>query len=94
MNVKVKVFAALRELLGTREVDVNVLEGATLSDVLEKLVEKYGSPLKNYLFSDDGELKPHFTIYVNSVGINELSGLKTPLKEGDVIAILPPVSGG
>ncbi|MBS7287673.1 MAG: MoaD family protein [Candidatus Freyarchaeota archaeon] len=94
LKVKVRVFARLRELLKSREIEVELSDGATLVDLLGALVEIYGKELKDYLFSESGGLKEHFMIYINGVGVNEAGGVNKVLKEGDVVAILPPISGG
>ncbi len=94
MRVKVKVFAKLRELVKNREIDVELKNGSTIIDLLTTLTETYGDELKSHLFSENGALKKHFTIYVNGVGVDELGGVKVVLKDGDVVAILPPISGG
>lgn len=94
MKIKVKVFARLREILRNREVEVEVGEGATIRDLLLTLVKIYGKELEEYLFSENGNLREHFVIYVNGVGVDEVGGVERALKEGDVVAILPPISGG
>lgn len=94
MKVRVRVFARLRELLKNRELEIELKDGATLKDLLNILVEKYGEGLKEYLFSRNGNLKDHFVIYINGVSLNEAGGVRGVLRDGDVVAILPPISGG
>lgn len=94
LKVKVRAFARLRELLRGREIEVELSDGSTLTDLLSALVETYGKELKEYLFSESGDLREHFVIYINGVGVNEAGGVNRALREGDVVAILPPISGG
>mgnify|MGYP000169498652 CR=1 FL=1 len=94
MKVKIRVFARLRELMKNRELEVELEDGATVNELLRKLVEIYGEKLKEYLFSMDGSLKNHFVIYINGVGLKEAGGICRILRNGDVVAILPPISGG
>ncbi|MEM4446439.1 MAG: ubiquitin-like small modifier protein 1 [Candidatus Jordarchaeales archaeon] len=94
MKVRVKVFARLREILKNREVEVELSEGATIKDLLLMLIKTYGRELEDYLFSENGNLREHFVIYINGIGMNEAGGVGRTLKDGDVIAILPPISGG
>jgi len=44
--------------------------------------------------SGSKKLRETVNVLVNGRGINLLSGLDTKLKDGDVVAIFPPVSGG
>jgi len=94
LRVKVRVFARLRELLKNREIEVEMGDGATVKDLLSILVEKYGEELREYLFLKDGSLKDHFVIYINGVSLNEAGGVHGILRNGDIVAILPPISGG
>jgi molybdopterin synthase sulfur carrier subunit len=41
-----------------------------------------------------GSLRRHVNVYVNGESIRYLSGLATPLNEGDEMWILPAISGG
>jgi len=40
------------------------------------------------------EPRPHIHVFVNLDRIQSLRGLATPLREGDVVTIVPAVSGG
>ncbi|HII79336.1 MAG TPA: MoaD/ThiS family protein [Methanosarcina sp.] len=95
-EVRVKLFANLREAAGTPEL---LLSGEKVIDVLLSLTEKYPE-LKNLIFEKPGEkdespvLCGSINILVNGNNIRHLEGLDTDLKDSDEIGILPPVSGG
>jgi len=93
MRVKVKFFALLREVAGTKEVEEDVEEGTTVRGLLERLSSKLPSKFKELVFEGQ-EVSKNVIILVNRRGIRELEGLETKLKEGDEVALLPPVSGG
>lgn len=77
--VKVRLFAALRELAGSHEVEV---EGRTAGDVVDILSSRYGERFARIAA-------------VGSVVVNgERAARSTPLAAGDEVALLPPVSGG
>lgn len=79
MQVKVRFFARYREMTGQGESAVEVEEGTTVAQLLKKL--SLGFPeLDNR----------HFLIAVNA----EYATLEQPLRHGDEVAIIPPVSGG
>jgi molybdopterin converting factor small subunit len=41
-----------------------------------------------------GDPRPHINVFVNDDHVRERDGLSTPLAAGDVVTILPAVSGG
>ncbi|MEM2214056.1 MAG: ubiquitin-like small modifier protein 1 [Candidatus Nezhaarchaeales archaeon] len=93
MKVKVKFFALIREVTGVKEVEEEVEDGVTVRKLLEKLCEKMPKKFQNFIFNGR-EVSKNLIILVNRKGIRELDGLETKLKDGDEVALLPPVSGG
>ncbi|MCD6485220.1 MAG: MoaD family protein [Candidatus Odinarchaeota archaeon] len=90
-TVTVKLFANLRELAGTRELKV---EASTIEEVLKKLIEKFGESFRKELFAEENKIRDEYLLLLNGKNFEFLDGLKTKLKDNDVIAILPPVGGG
>ena len=43
---------------------------------------------------EGGEVHHHVNIYVNSEAIESLQGLRTPLRDGDEVTIIPALAGG
>jgi molybdopterin converting factor subunit 1 len=81
MRVEVLLFARLREIVGRDRVSVQRQEMLTVRDVWDGLRAQYPQVDgfgKSIIFS------------VNQ----EFAGFETPVREGDEIAIFPPVSGG
>lgn len=95
-EVRVKLFANLREAAGTPEL---LLSGEKVIDVLLSLIERYPE-LKNLIFEKFDEkskipvLCGSINILINGNNVRHLEGLDTLLKDSDEIGILPPVSGG
>ena len=92
MNVTVKAFAELRELLGP-EIVLSVAEGQTVRDLLQILSQRHAAFLPKIL-EPDGQIKPYVSILENGRNIKSLADLDTRLKEADIIAIFPPLAGG
>jgi MoaD family protein len=78
-TVRVRLFAALRELAGASEVEVS---GVTVDDLVAALSERYGERFAKVARAGsvvvDGERVP----------------ADRALADGDEVALLPPVSGG
>ncbi len=79
MLVRVRLFASLREKLGRAELPCEAPEGATVADVLERLRFEH----------------PALAASVHSTAVNrQYAKAEQVLREGDEIALIPPVSGG
>lgn len=81
MRVKVVLFAALAARLGLREEWLEMAAGARAADVLAYYHARLAAP---------GDLTASVLLAVNA----EFCAADTLLREGDEIALLPPMSGG
>jgi molybdopterin synthase catalytic subunit len=81
MRVTVKLFGAVRESAGAKELAVEVPDGASVADLRGLLAREHP------VFDDFGR---RLAVSVNL----ELADFETLLSEGDEVAFLPPVSGG
>jgi molybdopterin converting factor small subunit len=43
---------------------------------------------------ETGTVRRHLNVFVNADNVRDLNGIDTPLLPGDVLTILPAVSGG
>lgn len=77
----VRLFAGLREMIGAREMVIEVPEGATAAHLKDRL----------------GEMHPHVAPMLPTIAcaVNEeyVDGTQV-LRAGDDVALIPPVSGG
>ena len=91
MAVEIKLPTVLRvQAEGHASVAV---EGATVGDVFNVLVERYPG-LRGNLLDDAGNLHKFVNVYKDDDDIRYLDGLDTKLADGDVLSILPAVAGG
>jgi molybdopterin converting factor subunit 1 len=81
MRVTVRLFARLREIAGAADLTRDVPAPATAATVWASLVAEFPA-LAPYA--------PTISCAVNE----EYAKLSTPVREGDEVAFLPPVSGG
>ena len=94
MKLKVKFFTSLREITGKKVDQIQLQSIITVEELLTRLSKKYGKEFREYLYNEKGKVHRYLSILVNGKSINVLQGLDTELKEGDTVAILPPVGGG
>lgn len=81
MKVDIRLFAALREVLGRGEVTLNVSEGATVGELQGQLMREYPA------------VEAFLATLVWAVNEDYVSA-EHRLREGDEIALIPPISGG
>lgn len=65
----------------------------TVRAALEDL-ERSQSALYRNLCDETGTVRRHLNVFVNSDNVRDLDGMNTRLTPGDVVTILPAVSGG
>ena len=76
--------------LGQTEISV---QGQNVAEVLDDLTSKYPE-LKKHLFSDAGELRAFVNLFLGEEDVRHLQGVETPLKEDDMLRIIPSIAGG
>ncbi|MFY9605704.1 MAG: molybdopterin converting factor subunit 1 [Thermoplasmata archaeon] len=81
MRIKVKLFAAFREIVGAKEEELNLKDGTTVQMLLDDYVRR---------FPQMDRYREHIILSVNK----EYGPPAKVLKEGDEVSFLPPVSGG
>lgn len=97
LKVSVRFFTTLKEFVGKKEetLEFSDEEVVTVNAVLKRLSERYGKGFDEYVFNGEtGEVKGFLQFLINGRSASTLDGLNTKLKNGDVLAIIPPVGGG
>jgi len=94
MKVEVKFFTSLREITGKKTEEIQIQDTITVEKLLTLLSEKYGKKFCEYVYRKNGKVQGFLSFLVNGKNINALEGFDTKLKQGDTVAILPPVGGG
>jgi MoaD family protein len=91
MTIKVFIPGVLRGCCGgARELTLSV---ATVRAALEEL-ERSHPPLYRSVCDETGAVRRHVNLFVNADNIRDGAGLDTALVSGDIITIMPAVSGG
>ena len=81
MQVRVKLFGAIRESVGEKEIAVDLPDGSSAAELRRLLASQHP------VFEEFGE---KLAVSVNF----EVAGADATLSDGDEVAFLPPVSGG
>jgi molybdopterin converting factor subunit 1 len=81
IKVRVKMFASFRDIIGTKEEELEIPEGTTVQKLLDSYIER---------FPDMARYRDHIILSVNK----EYGAAGLELKDGDEVSFLPPVSGG
>ncbi|MCY4554974.1 MAG: MoaD family protein [Chloroflexi bacterium] len=91
MGVTVRIPTPLRRMTGGADkVEIDV---ADLSQMIDRLESDYPG-FKERLLDEEGELRYFVNIYVNGEDIRFDQGLRTAIKSGDEVSIVPAVAGG
>lgn len=94
MEVEVKYYAMLREAAGKRREVVELQVKSSVGDLIDILSERYSGDFTRYVYDAEKRVRDYLSFMLNGVNIISLEGFDTPLKNGDTLAILPPVGGG
>ena len=90
-QVTVKLHGAFSQFAGgARSATV---EASDIGGALAGLVARYPS-LAERLRDEHGKMREHVTIFANDEEMRYLDGESTTLRDGDVVHIVPAVSGG
>ncbi len=92
--MRVRLYARFRELSGGRERQVDVEPSASVRQAVAALIRQVPD-LGPELFDEQGNLLPFVGAFLNGRDVRHLDGgLDTPLRNGDELALFPPVAGG
>lgn len=94
MKVEIRLFAGLRELAKQKVVAEDLPSGSSVADAVCRLGERFGPDIRKQVLDERGQLTGLLRILVNGQSIASLQGAETKLRDGDVVAIFPPVAGG
>jgi sulfur-carrier protein len=90
MAIEVRIPTILRTYTdGAKQVEGT---GSTLDELIADLEQRHAG-LRARLI-DDGSLRRFVNVYLNDEDVRFLSGLETPVKDGDTVTVLPAVAGG
>jgi molybdopterin synthase sulfur carrier subunit len=91
MTITIRVPGVLRDYCGgVTELPVSA---ASVRSALDQLEQHHPSLYRN-ICDETGAVRRHIGVFVNTTHVRDRDGLDTALVPGDVVTILPAVSGG
>jgi molybdopterin converting factor small subunit len=91
MPVKIAVPAPLRPYTGQQK--TVEIEAPTAGILLARLVALFPD-LKAHLYDEHERIRRFVNVYVNDEDIRYLENENTPVHSGDLVSLIPSVSGG
>ena len=91
MGVLIEIPSALKQYVNNQD-EVEV-DGSTVEEALDSLCTQL-TQLKPNLFDEDGKVRNFINVYLNDDDIRYADGMKSAVKDGDSIQIVPSISGG
>lgn len=93
MSVRVRVLlhADFREIVGKREIIEEINSNSTLSDILDKLAQRYGRDFKQIVDPGTETISLEFLVSINGRIMRDAN---VKLNNDDVLILSIPVGGG
>ncbi len=91
MSVTIRIPTPLRQFCGNA--DELPAPALTVGEALKDVTRRYPM-LRNSITAETGDLRGYVNVFVNTRDIRTLDRLDTPLRDGDVVHILPSIAGG
>src|SRR5882762_11299204 len=88
---KILIPTPLRQYVDKK--DAVQVAGDTVGAALTNLTTEFAD-LRRHLYNDEGKLRSFVNVYVNDDDIRYLEKEATPLKDSDVVSIVPSIAGG
>ena len=92
MTVKIRFFARFRELLGT-DIMTDVVPGTMFTSLITTIAQKNPDGYAA-IFDNNGAFHEFVILMKNGKRIELTDAAKTPVVDGDEVAVFPPVAGG
>lgn len=91
MGVKIRIPNVLQDK--ANGVTLAVVKGKTVHDCFEALIKQFPG-LEGQLMDTQGVLLPKWMLYVNHRSVGYKNELFSPVEDGNLIELLPVLSGG
>ncbi len=93
MTKTLKLLGPLREITGSKEITVPFEDGQTVRKLLED-ISTLEPTLHEEIMTAEGAATGLVQILVHGRNIEFRQGIDTPIKDSDIVTLLPPSAGG
>ncbi len=94
MPLIIKFIGAMRQISGKNQLIINIQDGNTLRNLVDKLGENMPELAKIFGEKKSGNSNSNSLVLVNGREVSVLKGLDTKLMSGDEVVFIPVVHGG
>jgi molybdopterin converting factor small subunit len=96
LTIKVLYFGLIREVTDLPEESLKLSVGATVRQLLGRLVERHGEPFREALLGPDGRPLPNAVVVLDGRDIAHVGGVEAAIeRDGQVrIVLMPAFAGG
>jgi MoaD family protein len=97
MKIFLKFLADFANLVVKDTETIDIPEGSNVEQALQLIIQKYSTEFGEVLMDlKTNNLRPYVALLflLNGTNIQILNGLKTELKDGDLLTFFPPAMGG
>jgi len=95
MKVKVELTGQLRAAAGRDTIPLDLAAGATIGDLMTKLVATGPPAVRPHLATADGRLQPTLVVVIDGEALPNTGHRETAtVSEGATVVLIPPVAGG
>lgn len=91
MAIKVRIPSQLKSL--TKNSKEIVLEASNILELIDNMENDFPG-IKKRLMDNEGKIRRFINVFVNDEDIRFEDNLKTKIKDGDTVSIVPAISGG
>lgn len=92
MKVTVELSGQLKQAIGVSEVEMTLNDPSTTKDLIEQLQNEFPEAMSNYALDSNGQLLSSLLFVLNDKQVRAIEPIR--LNEGDIAALLSPISGG
>ena len=96
MEIRLKLFPPLSDAAGASELNLTLSDKATLKTVVDTLVTRFGTRMKQHLFDRSGRIIPSWAVFLNQkiVPLNQPQALEVPVNPQDEVSFILNIAGG
>lgn len=90
------MFPPLSLTAGLREFTMEMPANATLEEVIENLIARFGEKFRLHLYDERGKIIPSWSVFRNKdmIQLNKPSALSTKIEDGDTLGFILNIAGG